>query len=457
MLSLGACVALLAVSAAGASTWRGLQALDPEGTSPTDPPTGLAANASGLAIVGWVSREQSGNGADGGVRIIERQPGAAWGARQTIKAPDGMLSGDIELALADDGFGVAAWNNNGTTAYSARSAAGAWGPVVPLTAASYDPQVAMQPDGQAVVVTAPNGTAVWATLIDKNGAATAPAAIFTPAAGSVIDGVDVTIAGGVTPTVVSILWHDAGGLHVAVYGIVFLGGVPSATPYYCGGAAQGDFNPPAAALTGAAPSFVFGSATVVADTVGGIATGYGITADAGATPQDRARPLPARRRRLAADRAGRRPATFAGARALGRPGGRSVGCADRARRDGAGPSQRRQPTGRRPSSRSRSPEWEPPNTTALRANAAFDSAGNALVATDFARPGELVFTPVHRPPGGAWTADSIDAQPAGALASPYTPGLVSHRRGGFIATWRTRCRIATRARLTWTSKRRNSR
>jgi hypothetical protein len=433
MLTFSACVALLAASTASASTWSGLKALDPEGTSPTDPPTALAANASGLAIAGWVSRDPGAGTENGGVRIIERPPGAVWGARKIIKAADNTLSGDIELALADDGFGVAAWNNNGTVAYSARSAAGVWGPVVPLVAGS-DPQVALQPDGQ-VVVAWTQGTSVAAVLIGTNGVATAPFDVFPAAAGNTIDGVDLTRAGGVTPTVASILWHDAGGLHVAVRGIVFTGGAGSSTPYYCGGAAIGDFNPPAAALTGATPAFAGGSAAVVADTVGGIVTGFGITADSGATRTivlARCQPAVTGWQQIVSP-AGQFPSVALGlssgrvVAAWGAPTGLAV--TERDLRNGAS-------------------NWTPTSvpltfgsvgaadTAMLRASVAFDSAGTAIVATDFIRAGQLVFTSVHRGAAAGWLVDSVDAQTAGALASPYTPGLVSHRRGGFIATWR---------------------
>ena len=433
---LAACLALLTASAAGASTWSGLAPLDPEGTSPTDPPVPLASNASGLTITGWLSRAYAGGGADGGVRIVERPPGGAWGARQTIKPPDDTLSGDIELAVADDGFAVAAWDNVdmsslSTIAYSARSTAGVWGPVVPLVGGN-DPQVALQPDGQ-VVVAWQAGTAVQAVLIAKNGVASAPFTVYTAPAGAGIDGLDLTIAGGVTPTVASILWHDStNALHVVVRGISF-DGAPSATPYYCG-FSQGDFDPPAAALTGAAPEFVFGSAAVVADTVGGVVTGFGIVADGGATRRivlARCQPTIAGWEQVVMP-AGQVPnvalALQAGrvVAAWGAPTGLAV--TDRDLRNGSGWSPTTLPITFASASAT--------DTDALRAAAAFDAAGNVVVATDFLRAGQLVFTSAHRLAGADWTADSIDAQSADALASPYTPGLVSQRRGGFIATWR---------------------
>ncbi len=436
---LGVCAALCVVSTATASTWRGLQPLNAEWSSPTEPPVPLAVNASGLAVAGWVGRDSTGAATNsGGVRVIERQPGAAWGPPTTLKAPDGTLSGDIELGLGDDGFGVAAWTNVSVTntdavAYSARSTSGTWGSLVSL-APGYDPQVAMQPDGQAVVIWNET-TSVWASLIGENGVASAPASIFAPTGGT-IDAIDLTRAGGVTPTVASILWHDATGLHVTVRGIVFSAGVPSATPYYCGGAAPGDFNPPAAAVTGVAPAFVFDSATVVADTVGGIVTGYATSADAGATTKvviARCQPAVAGWEQVV-NTGGQEPAPALALSSAGRavaawgaPGGLAVTTVNL--RDGS--------------------DWTPlaipvtfaadgaADTAQLRAAAAFDTAGNAVVAADFLRAGQLVFTSAHQLAGAAtWTADSLDAQSADAEASPYAPGLVSHRRGGFIATWR---------------------
>jgi hypothetical protein len=365
------------------------------------------------------------------VRIVERPPGGAWGARQTIKAPDNTLSGDIELSLADDGFAVAAWNDNGTIAYSARSSAGVWGAVVPLVAGN-DPQVALQPDGQAVVAWEA-GTAVDAVLIAKNGVASAPFPVYTLPAGAGIDGVDLTTAGGVTPTVASILWHDStNALHVVVRGISFDGG-PSATPYYCG-FSQGDFDPPPSALTGAAPSFAFGSAAVVADTVGGVVTGFGITADGGATRRivlARCQPTIAGWEQVVMP-AGQFPTVALGLRsgrvvaAWGAPTGLAV--TDRDLRNGSGWSPTTIPITFASANAT--------DTAQLRAAVAFDAAGNVTVATDFLRAGALVFTSAHRLVGAGSSAHSIDAQPANALASPYTPGLVSQRRGGFIATWR---------------------
>jgi PKD repeat protein len=430
-----ACVALLAAPTAGASTWSGLAPLDPEGTSPSDAPVPLATNASGLTITGWLSRAYAGGGANGGVRIIERPPGGAWGARQTIKPPDNALSTDIELALADDGFGVAAWSNVdmsslSTIAYSARSTAGVWGPVVPLVGGN-DPQVALQPDGRAVVAWS-GGATVTAVVIAKNGVASAPLTVYTAPTGA-IDGVDLTTAGGVTPTVASILWHDnTNALHVVVRGISF-DGTPSSTPYYCG-FSQGDFDPPPAALTGAAPSFVSGSAAVVADTVGGVVTGFGIVADGGSTRRivlARCQPTIAGWEQVVMP-AGQFPtvalALQAGrvVAAWGAPTGLAV--TERDLRNGSGWSPTSIPI--------TFASTDATDTAQLRSAVAFDSAGDAVVATDFLRAGQLVFTSAHRLAGGAWTADSIDAQPADALASPYTPGLVSQRRGGFIATWR---------------------
>jgi PKD repeat protein len=430
-------IALCVAAPATASTWRGLGPLDAtERTSPSNPPVALAANSSGLAIAGWLSRDPTGGATgDGGVRIVERAAGAGWGTRQTIKPPDGTFSNDIEVGLGDDGFGVAAWHNDPTgVAYSARSTAGTWGAPIALSA-GFDPQVAMQPDGQAVVAWN-EGTQVRAALIAENGVAGAAFTVFAPAAGSTIDAIDLTRAGGATPTVIEVLWHDASGLHVEVDGIFITGTTGSPTPYYCGGGAPGTFDPPASALAGATPGFVPDSASVVADTVGGIVAGYAITADAGNTTRKvvLARcqpgvsgwqqvvniggedPAPA----LALSSAGRVVAAW------GAPAGLAV--TTRNLRNGS--------------------DWDAPSvpltfasvgapdTTSVRAAVAFDSSANAVVAADFLRAGDLVFTSVHQLAGAAWSADSIDAQHADAQASPYTPGLVSTRRGGFVATWR---------------------
>ena len=239
--------------------------------------------------------------------------------------------------------------------------------------------------------------------------------------GSVIDGVDVTIAGGVTPTS-----SASSGTTQAACTWRCTGSCSSAAcrrPHRTTAAARHKATSiRGAALTGAAPSFVFGSATVVADTVGGIATlGSGRrrcdaqdVLAAAAPPRRGSRR--AGRGQLPSPALAPRPARWS-----------QRGGADPARRDGAGPSQRR----RRRSPTVipiASPEWEP-RARQPSAPTRPSTPPGMRSWPPISRDRATVFTSVHRPPAvpGRRTRSTLSLRVRWQARAPW-PRLPPPRR-----------------------------
>jgi PASTA domain len=129
----------------------------PENLSAIDEDAGgpqIALDPAGNAIAVWLRRE----GINSVVQAAARPAGGAWGAPQDLSA-DGQDADVPQVALDQAGEAVAVWErlngSNFIVQAAARSAGGAWGLPQNLSATgqhAYDPQIALDPAGNAAAV-----------------------------------------------------------------------------------------------------------------------------------------------------------------------------------------------------------------------------------------------------------------------------------------------------------------
>ena len=131
----------------------------------------LAMAPGGVAVASFV-QSTSNNG--GGVRMLAtRFDGTAWAARSRIDVLDASIDADHRLAIAADGAATVAFNQSDNVTgrratASGSSAAGAWAtPEVIGATRSYEPQVALAANGDAVmawlVTDTPSTSSLWAS------------------------------------------------------------------------------------------------------------------------------------------------------------------------------------------------------------------------------------------------------------------------------------------------------
>ena len=131
----------------------------------------LAMAPGGVAVASFV-QSTSNNG--GGVRMLAtRFDGTAWAGRSRVDVLDAVIDADHRLAIAADGAATVAFNQSDNVAgrratASGSSAAGAWAvPEVIGATRSYEPQVALAANGDAVmawlVTDTPSTSSLWAS------------------------------------------------------------------------------------------------------------------------------------------------------------------------------------------------------------------------------------------------------------------------------------------------------
>lgn len=132
-------------------SWQTPVELSPPGQEGLEPQ--IAVDPQGDAVAIWQWRESSGCCSNAAVQATERPSGGTW--RPPVQISGRALALGLSLAVDSRGDAVAVWDTDGVVQAAARSAQGGWQAPVNISLpghATLEPEVAMDPGGEAMVV-----------------------------------------------------------------------------------------------------------------------------------------------------------------------------------------------------------------------------------------------------------------------------------------------------------------